>query len=260
MLIARLLHLQVYHHLIFHHQIIVRYVVPIANSYMTYDAPQSSASRSSFIPLQNRGRLPSSGHVVPPLPADSFNSFPPLREPLSAPLLSWRDSSIHSRQPSRISGTSHDREGADDSTDAFRHDAYDETLRQPPHTAPVSRTPSDSQQPPRAIETPRPTLMFAIASDDVEQVKQVLQSGEVNPNEAVGPHSALAFTLTNDKLTNKLEIVKALLAYGADPESVRRTKPPGHEAGDELNEENEETKEVSQTRKALVDELDHATR
>jgi hypothetical protein len=103
--------------------------------------------------------------------------------------------------------------------------------------------------------------MFAIASDDVEQVKQVLSSGEVNPNEAVGPHSALAFTLTNDKLTNKLEIVKALLAYGADPESVRRNKPPGHEAGNELNEEeNEETKEVPETRKALVDELDHATR
>jgi hypothetical protein len=101
--------------------------------------------------------------------------------------------------------------------------------------------------------------MFAIASDDVEQVKQVLQSGEVNPNEAVGPHSALAFTLTNDKLTNKLEIVKALLAYGADPDSVRRIKSPGHEAGNELNE-NEETKRETKTREALVDELDHATR
>lgn len=192
---------------------------------------------SSLKPLRNRGPLSSSGHV-PSLPGDSSNGFPPLHEPLSAPLPSQRDPLPHSRQ-------SQDR---DDYTDSHRHDTYDETIQQPPRTAPVTRTPSDSQQLLHAIETPRPTLMFAIASDDVEQVRQVLQSGEVDPNEAVGPQSALAFTLTNSKLTNKLELVKMLLAYGADPESVRRTESLGDEVGDKAGEEkNDET-------------MDHATR
>ena len=72
-----------------------------------------------------------------------------------------------------------------------------------------------------AIATPKPTLLFAIASDDVDQVRQVLESGDAGPNDSVGPQSALAFTLTNDKLTHKPEIVKALLAYGANPSALR---------------------------------------
>jgi len=67
--------------------------------------------------------------------------------------------------------------------------------------------------------------MFAIASDDVEQVKRVLESG-MNPNEEVGPQSALEFALTNDGLVNKLEIVKTLLAYGADPAPVKKLGGP----------------------------------
>ncbi|KAG2350087.1 P-loop containing nucleoside triphosphate hydrolase protein [Suillus weaverae] len=66
-----------------------------------------------------------------------------------------------------------------------------------------------------------PTLLFAIASDDVNEVRQVLESGEAGPNDQVGPQSALAFTLTNDKLSHKNEIIKALLAYGADPSALR---------------------------------------
>ncbi|TFK61003.1 P-loop containing nucleoside triphosphate hydrolase protein [Pluteus cervinus] len=62
--------------------------------------------------------------------------------------------------------------------------------------------------------------MFAIASDDVDQVKQVLESGDAGPNDTVGPQSALEFVLTNDRLTNKMEIVKTLLAYGADPAPI----------------------------------------
>ncbi|KAH7909866.1 P-loop containing nucleoside triphosphate hydrolase protein [Hygrophoropsis aurantiaca] len=72
-----------------------------------------------------------------------------------------------------------------------------------------------------AIATPKPTLLFAIASDDVEQVRKVLESGDAGPNDQVGPQSALAFALTNDNLTHKNEIVKALLAYGADPAALR---------------------------------------
>lgn len=79
------------------------------------------------------------------------------------------------------------------------------------------------RQPSHAIATPRPTLMFAIASDDVSQVQRVLESGEANPNDQVGPQSALGFALTNDQLTNRLEIVKTLLAYGADPAGLKNS-------------------------------------
>jgi hypothetical protein len=90
--------------------------------------------------------------------------------------------------------------------------------------------------PVHAIATPKPTLLFAIASDDVDQVRQVLESGEAGPNDSVGPQSALAFTLTNDKLAHKQEIVKALLAYGANPTALQNptlNPAPRIEGGDE---------------------------
>jgi hypothetical protein len=68
--------------------------------------------------------------------------------------------------------------------------------------------------------------MFAIASDNVEQVRKVLESGDADPNDCFGPQSALAFTLTNDKLTKKLDIVKTLLSYGADPTTAKKLEPP----------------------------------
>jgi hypothetical protein len=58
-----------------------------------------------------------------------------------------------------------------------------------------------------ATATPRPILMFAIASDEFG----------VKPSDQIGPWSALAFTLMNDRLRHKIDIVKTLLAYGADP-------------------------------------------
>ena len=61
---------------------------------------------------------------------------------------------------------------------------------------------------------PDPKLMFAIASNNVDLVWKALET--VNPNEAVCPESALAFTLRNKNLTNKLEIVGILLDHGAD--------------------------------------------
>ncbi|KAG6334516.1 hypothetical protein ID866_4569 [Astraeus odoratus] len=85
----------------------------------------------------------------------------------------------------------------------------------------AARPASASEAPVHALATPKPTLLFAIASDDVEQVRKVLDNGEAGPNDAVGPQSALAFTLTNDKLAHKKDIVKALLAYGADPGALR---------------------------------------
>ncbi|KAI4522821.1 hypothetical protein K525DRAFT_268555 [Schizophyllum commune Loenen D] len=85
-----------------------------------------------------------------------------------------------------------------------------------------------SPAPSHAIATPRPTLMFAIASDDVDEVRRVLESGEAGPNDAVGPQSALAFTLSNDQLQNKLGIVKALLEHGADPAGLTATPTQKH--------------------------------
>jgi hypothetical protein len=70
--------------------------------------------------------------------------------------------------------------------------------------------------------------MFAIASDDAKSVHHVLEHGHADPNEPMGPQSALAFALTNERLAHKLDIVKALLAYGADPMALRNpmSNPP----------------------------------
>ncbi|KIK71124.1 hypothetical protein GYMLUDRAFT_147922 [Collybiopsis luxurians FD-317 M1] len=81
---------------------------------------------------------------------------------------------------------------------------------------------------PRA-STPQPTLLFAIASDNPEEVERVLERGDdnaknvpINANDTIGPQaqSALEFTLENEGLKNKLGIVKKLLGYGADPGKV----------------------------------------
>jgi len=87
-----------------------------------------------------------------------------------------------------------------------------------------------------AIATPPPTLMFAIASDNVDQVRQVLKNGDAGPNDLVGPQSALAFALTNDQLAHKMDIVKTLLAYGADPTVLKKeglALPPGAQDNDD---------------------------
>ncbi|KAJ6526273.1 P-loop containing nucleoside triphosphate hydrolase protein [Mycena vulgaris] len=65
--------------------------------------------------------------------------------------------------------------------------------------------------------TPRPTLLFAIASDDPEAVRRVLEAGEAHATDTAGPtgQSALQFTLANTQLSNRLEIARVLLAFGA---------------------------------------------
>ncbi|TCD68469.1 hypothetical protein EIP91_010755 [Steccherinum ochraceum] len=83
-----------------------------------------------------------------------------------------------------------------------------------------SRPPSVLHSPVHAIATPRPTLLFAIASDDVEAVRHVLESGEAGPNDDVGPQSALAFAVTSNQLKHKQEIIKLLLAHGANPSAL----------------------------------------
>ena len=101
--------------------------------------------------------------------------------------------------------------------------------------------------------------MFAIASDDVNQVRQVLERGDAGPNDAVGPQSALAFTLTNDKLANKLEIVKTLLAYGADPKVAKTIQVPTQSPLDEDDPQQLPSQELRTTR-TLMDMMDPATK
>ncbi|KAI0313123.1 P-loop containing nucleoside triphosphate hydrolase protein [Amylostereum chailletii] len=99
----------------------------------------------------------------------------------------------------------------------------EETVRRHlPRPVSVHVRPQVSPSP--SLHSPAPavsSLLFAIASDDAEQVRTVLGRGDVGPNDDTGPQSALAFALTNEQLSNKVDIVKALLAYGADPAALR---------------------------------------
>jgi len=157
----------------------------------------------------------------------------PHSAPLSRPAI-WQSHgdditpTAYPRQSRRLSMLSEPSLVPEDEDDIEDNTSHEYTIRRPlpvvPHTAPASRLPSMTRPPMYAIATPRPTLMFAIASDDVEQVRQVLASGDASPNEFVGPQSALAFTLMNDQLVHKMEIVKTLLAFGADPKVVTTVK------------------------------------
>ena len=74
-----------------------------------------------------------------------------------------------------------------------------------------------------------PHLFFAIAASQPEEVARLLQTGEANANETVGPEDmrALEFAVESLKdgnegdLSKKEEIVTTLLSYGADPSAVK---------------------------------------
>jgi hypothetical protein len=53
-------------------------------------------------------------------------------------------------------------------------------------------------------------------------VARILANGEAHPDDRAGPDDlpALVFSLANDQLKNKTEIVKTLLSHGADPSVV----------------------------------------
>ena len=81
---------------------------------------------------------------------------------------------------------------------------------------------------PSLATTPERSLIFAIASDNAGSVRRVLEHGHADPNGSIGPQSALAFALTNERLAHKLDIVKALLSHGANPAALRNPElnPP----------------------------------
>ncbi|KAH9928488.1 P-loop containing nucleoside triphosphate hydrolase protein [Epithele typhae] len=147
---------------------------------------------------------------------------------------------LHSRSDSRLSEPpdSFDERREDEYYEYAEADEEDITIRRPAsaldHTpgifASQQQTHRQSRRrssffpapsPVHAIATPRPTLLFALASDDVDAVRRVLESGEARPNDDVGPQSALAFTLANGQLKHRTEMVKLLLAYGADTAALR---------------------------------------
>ncbi|TFK30282.1 hypothetical protein FA15DRAFT_631335 [Coprinopsis marcescibilis] len=273
---------------------------PVLNAPVSTRTSLSINSSLSNAPLRSAPMHLSSliySQRSPSLLTDDLNHLAtfdsPISAPVSAPALSHWPTNVHHRTSSSYYGN-HLRPSsrlsepiyeldAEDEGDTHRHDIRDETIRRPvpggpspsqspgppPRTAPVSRSASALRQPPiyNAIATPKPTLMFAIASDDVEQVRQVLESGDANPNDFVGPQSALAFALSNDQLVNKLEIVKTLLAFGADPSGLKGAETDGVEADGAAGEAPESGQEASegevsshQSMKNLMDAMDPATR
>ncbi|KAL0946488.1 hypothetical protein HGRIS_012706 [Hohenbuehelia grisea] len=123
----------------------------------------------------------------------------------------------------------------------------------PPGHAPSHRHTSSSLDSPHAVATPSPSLLFAIASDNPAAVRDVLEHGGASPNEGLGPQSALAFAATNARLENRLEIVKVLLAYGADPRSLPKGKSGEEDKGKGSMVRDERDSEV-------VTEMDAATK
>ena len=95
----------------------------------------------------------------------------------------------------------------------------------------------------------RPRLFFALASDSPMQVEKLLSSGQANANDTAGPQDlpALVFSLTNDQLLNKTNIVKTLLSHGADPSTVEHLVP----CADEESSNSEESPLIEQIRNAM---------
>lgn len=125
-----------------------------------------------------------------------------------------------------------------------------------------SRPPSVLYSPVHAIATPRPTLLFAIASDDVSGVRRVLESGEAGPNDDVGPQSALAFTLTANQLKHRMEIVKLLLAHGANPSTLNSDGSRSSSRATSLSdrERDDGSGRFTPTMQNVLESIDPATR
>lgn len=106
-------------------------------------------------------------------------------------------------------------------------------------------SPAASHSPSTAVSTmsSAPHLFFALASDSPFQVSNILTLGQANPNDTAGPDDlpALVFSLTNDRLKNKTEIVKTLLSHGADPSVVQHLVPPRGEGADSHSTDLEDT-------------------
>lgn len=152
----------------------------------------------------------------------------------------------------------------EDEDEDHQHDdtvRIENTFKRPASSLSMAPTPPSAPRSPiHAIATPRPTLMFALASDNPAEVRRVLESGEAGPNDAVGPQSALAFTLASTQLTHRTEMVKLLLAYGADPSALAehaRARP-----GSRMSRASLESvlRDESNPMSSILEDMDPATR
>lgn len=203
---------------------------------------QLSPARISSIPEHIRNSIFTSQESIPSPLSEYSLHLKNFSEPRSAPVSpngSWYpgtsnhhyESMTFDRAPSRASEPALYR--IDEQEDVYVEETTDRDVAQfiPRSSPSVSRRSSIMVPAMHAIATPKPTLFFAIASDKVDEVRKVLESGHAGPNEAIGPQSALEFALTNDQLTHKMEIVKLLLAFGANP-SVARNQTAKHRPTD----------------------------
>ncbi|KAI0351507.1 hypothetical protein OH77DRAFT_1429569 [Trametes cingulata] len=231
-----------------------------------------SSPRSSIIPPRIRNthgsttQLDSPLHITPVISHSQPASAPASRPPSWQQRFSKRRSLLvqpsrrlsylsehHARSDSRLSEPI-DESREDDFDEYDAADRVDETIRRPVSSLSATQPRPESilLTPVHAIATPRPTLLFALASDDVEEVRRVLESGEARPNDDVGPQSALAFTLASNQLKNKMAMVKLLLAYGADASALRDVEE------DEDGEQS--SKRGSRPMSKLLEDADPATR
>jgi hypothetical protein len=211
------------------------------------------SSNCSAMSNRRRNTLISSDNRTPsPLTLDNLHQLTNFGTPQSTPLPHsqiWRRSSVsfaapdeHPRAPSQLSEPAirpiyeeedhhdtyevydqypeYDNNNSDSHNQTYRRTICSPSLPTPPPSAPGSQPPSRPTY--HAVSAPEPTLMFAIASDDVAEVRRVLETGDAGPNDVVGPQTALEFALTNNQLANKMDIVKTLLAYGADPRGAKQ--------------------------------------
>lgn len=192
----------------------------VLNTHLQLSHPSHTSEHNhNVIPTRTASLL--SAHNV-----TNYSTPVPKSAPLSRPD-GWMDSPSngrrsHFRVSSRLSEPPSSPQSFQEVsvTDPQVYDTDDYTIRGPiPIGTPIPLPPRPLSS---SITTPKPSLMFAIASDDVQQVRQVLERGEASPNDNAGPQSALAFAITNDQLSQRLEIVKTLLAFGADTSSLHK--------------------------------------
>lgn len=204
------------------------------NSHLTSTTVSPHSSFSNNILLSHPSHTLEHNHNLIPTPTSllsahdvtDYSTPVPKSAPLSRPD-GWMNSPpngrrSHFRVSSRLSEPPSSPQSFQEAsvTEPRVHDTDDYTIRRPiPIGTPV---PPPTRPLSCSITTPKPSLMFAIASDNVQQVRQVLERGEASPNDNAGPQSALAFAITNDQLSQRLEIVKTLLAFGADTSSLHK--------------------------------------
>ncbi|KAJ7772946.1 hypothetical protein DFH07DRAFT_937488 [Mycena maculata] len=173
-----------------------------------------SASPSFSVPSSHLAPIPTNTHTTQDNDTAAAAARP--RDDLERPLWSAPLQRRERQNDDDSEGEQQEEQDEDDPNYTIRR-------RLPP--PPIHIPPPRATSPTRAASAlgfvhpapPRPTLLFAIASDDPDAVRRVLEASEAQATDAVGPdgESALQFTLANTQLARRLEIARVLLAFGA---------------------------------------------